>query len=297
VPRRYVEKSSSTKSLQKALEAGRLEALGWSRHKRTYSPHSWKADYAGNCTRPVHVFRDGVGLTKNPKSPRVYGPMTERPQLCELEVRCRKCDNCLAARAAHWRMRADAEYRAACRTWFGTLTLSPENHFRVLGKARLHAHSNGDDFDAFDPATQFAARHNQISKEITAYVKRVRKESGAEIRILCVTEAHKSGLPHYHMLVHESKATEHVRHKTLNDQWRLGFTNWKLAADAKSARYVCKYLTKSSMAKVRASLDYGNPPTISDHSSASRGVEILDTLSKYQLRGLTHEGSESGLSQ
>lgn len=260
--RRYVERESVNRSLSTALENSSLEVLRWSRtRKGILAPHSWKASYAGNCRSPVHVFRDGVSLTKSPKSPRVYGVSTERPQLAELEVRCRTCEPCLAARAAHWRLRAQAEYRAASRTWFGTLTLSPEQHFRVLSQARMAASRNGDDFDTFQTEAQFLARHRIISKMLTDYVKRVRFESGALLRFLCVAEAHKTGLPHYHMLVHEVTPADVVRHKTLKSQWRLGFSNWKLVETSQAAGYVCKYLSKSNLARVRASLDYGNPET------------------------------------
>lgn len=277
MPRRYVERGSVTRSIGTALERGRADALKWSRgRKGDYSPHSWKLDYSGNCRSPVFVFRDGVSLLRKENS-RIYSRMTERPQLSEIEARCRKCPECLAARAAHWRMRAETEWLAANRTWFGTLTLSPEQHFRVASEARLRMSQNGDDFDCLDQEGQFLERHRIISKMLTDYVKRVRKESKASLRFLCVAEAHKTGLPHYHMLVHEVSSTAAVRHHTLRDQWRAGFSNWKLVADKRAASYVCKYLAKSSLARVRASIDYGNPTNVLQHSGP-RPRETPSTL-------------------
>lgn len=149
-----------------------------------------------------------------------------------------------------------SETKQAPRTWFGTLTLAPEQHANVAAACRVEARRQGDDFDSFTPERQFALRHKCIGREITLYLKRLRKEAGDGIRFLCVAEAHKTGLPHYHLLVHESEATP-VTYRQLANNWRVGFSNWKLVDDPRAAGYVTKYLTKSSMARVRASLDYG----------------------------------------
>lgn len=183
----------------------------------------------------------------------------------ELDVRCRRCPNCLKARAAHWRMRAEVETRQSVRSWFGTLTLRPDAHFDVLSRSRLRLASNGFDFDALDAEDRFTERHRTLNPDLTLYMKRLRKESGALLRSICVAEAHKSGLPHYHMLVHEP-SEQPIRYKTLVGQWRLGFSSWKLVAeqDPKAAAYVCKYLAKSAISRVRASLGYGQQSLIND---------------------------------
>lgn len=268
MPRRYVERASALRSVGKALDKGKLTpAPNWRPNLRKHGttiPHSWIAELAGNCTAPVTIFRDGVYLRLDNGAHIMGGsPTAERPVMTELHVPCRQCENCLRRRAAHWRMRAETEYRAAVRTWFGTLTVAPEFHSRC--KMRLLIGSAADaipaypDFDTLPQHDQFALRHRMISKEITLYVKRLRKQSEAELRFLCVAEAHKNGLPHYHMLVHEVSPAKPIRHAVLTAQWRLGFSSWKLVHDARSAAYVCKYLAKSSMARVRASLDYGQP--------------------------------------
>lgn len=149
-----------------------------------------------------------------------------------------------------------SETRDAVRTWFGTLTLSPDQHHRVAAACRLQASRNGDDFDTFDQERQFALRHKCISREITLYLKRVRKRAGEDLRFVCVAEEHKTGLPHYHLLVHEGQATT-LTWRILSEEWRVGFSQWKLVKDTRAAGYVTKYLSKSSKARVRASLDYG----------------------------------------
>lgn len=166
-----------------------------------------------------------------------------------MAVRCRQCADCLRFRARQWRNRASIEIRAAARTWFGTFTLSAENHYMMLCRARLPDGSASGDV--------FKARHAEISKEITKYFKRVRKESGAPLKYLLVAEKHKSGLPHYHALIHEVIQDLPVRHATLSSQWRLGFTNFKLVETAQHAAYVTKYLSKDAVARVRASRLYG----------------------------------------
>lgn len=93
--------------------------------------------------------------------------------------------------------------------------------------------------------------------EITKYLKRVRKKSGAPLRYILVAEAHKSGLPHYHMLIHECDPSRQVRHKDLTAAWSWGFTRFKLVETSNTAWYVCKYLSKAQLARVRASVRYG----------------------------------------
>lgn len=251
-----VWKDSAKLSLRKAVENNCFEIATWPRGAM-FAPHSWRAKYAANCSSPVIVHKTGRRLTRKGKSVHTVTVNPEtHPLLVEYEVPCRKCENCLRRRAHHWRLRALSEIRAApLRTWFGSLTLSPEQHDRVLNACRHVANQNGDDFDTFSAESQFKARHACISREITLYAKRLRKQTGVELRFLCVAEAHKNGLPHYHMLVHEQTGT--IPHAVLKQQWRVGFSHWKLVKDPRAAGYVTKYLAKSSLARVRASLDYG----------------------------------------
>ena len=72
---------------------------------------------------------------------------------------------------------------------------------------------------------------------------------------LQVVEAHKSGLPHVHLLVHDKGDTTYRR---LTDTWPLGFAHAKLVEGTAASRYVAKYLAKSALARVRASQGYGS---------------------------------------
>lgn len=225
------------------------------------SPTVYSWDIAGRCERPV--FREQIGRAYRIDSVSlIAAPLNtiDAPSMTlELTARCRSCGPCLRQRANLWRQRATAETRVWPRTWFGTLTLRPGESFRTLAKARLYHRRREVVPELESENAQFAAHVNAIGPEIGLFLKRVRKNTGARIRYLLVAEQHKSGLPHFHMLVHQCAINELVRYDDLKSQWLLGFSQWKLT-DAKAASYVCKYLSKSLRARVRASIAYGECP-------------------------------------
>lgn len=145
------------------------------------------------------------------------------------------------------------------RTWFSTLTIRPDRRMYVLSAARAEAARQGSDFDALDDRERFRRLCKQVSIELTLFMKRVRKNSGARFKYLAVFEAHASGDPHLHLLVHERDPALPVRERVLTKAWRWGFSKHRLIErDPRAASYVCKYLTKSADARVRASLRYGS---------------------------------------
>lgn len=160
-----------------------------------------------------------------------------------------------------WAMRAKAEVQGSPRTWFGTLTLRPEAHTTMLARARARMSRQGIDFDTLAFGDQFAERVKQCNVEITKYLKRVRKATPAGFRYLLVAEHHKSGLPHFHMLVHERESGS-VKHAVLSGQWLLGYEQWRLIESLNQATYLCKYLSKATVARVRASGGYGDAVAI-----------------------------------
>lgn len=224
---------------------------------------------SGRCSQPVTIDMEGrpdqimSGLGREPSS-KVF---------CTMEVRCRKCPNCLRERASSWARRALNETALAQRTWFGTLTLSPHAHFLAMGRAERKLRNGGEVFEDLTAEEQFRYRHAEISKEITLWLKRVRKESEADLRYCLTVEAHKSGLPHYHLLLHENLSSRPVLHRTLGSQWRLGYSSFKLA-DRRSAFYVTKYLSKDARARVRASQRYGDADYVTAlHSKEGKGLD------------------------
>lgn len=244
------------------------------------------ADFAGDCLRPVFIPLTGMNDSRIAQSIAIGEALKDEPPFVDyhpiigfhyvenlravegvevnvnnpplhvdIAVRCRKCETCLKARAAMWRIRALTETKRAVRTWFGTLTFSPHERFLMMSSARLRLAAGSTDYDKLTDNEQFLELHRTIGPELTKWMKRVRKNSGSTLRFLLVAEAHKDGFPHYHCLVHEYAGV--VRHKVLSTTWRHGFTQWKLVEDDRQAAYVCKYLSKSSLARVRASKDYG----------------------------------------
>jgi len=178
----------------------------------------------------------------------------------EITTRCRKCAKCMQARSNEWRFRAREELRRAGRSWFGTLTLSPLAHYRVLSAARAQAAAKAVPWNTLSDEERFKRVCATSLKEVNKYQKRVRKEAGVPLRFLVVTERHKSGLPHFHMLVHEVELKP-VTHRILSSQWTLGFEKWRLVPldDLNSARYICKYISKEATSRIRASVGYGKP--------------------------------------
>lgn len=217
----------------------------------------------GGHTGPLTVEWKLAGDCRDPVYLQVHGRPTEaafsrHSMFVDLYLRCRKCDQCLRVRSRLWRARAVEEISDAQRTWFGTLTLDMERQMYALNRARSNYRKReGSELDAAAFKDQLLERHRVISPWLTLWLKRVRKESGARLRYLLVMEPHKSGAPHYHCLVHECEADAPVRHRTLTGQWPNGFTKFNLVEGTQHAGYVCKYLSKNAVARVRASKRYG----------------------------------------
>lgn len=232
---------------------------------------------AEDCEFPVH--REFHGRPYSSERDTTVSPATGSTFRTELFLRCRKCNTCLMARRRMWAARAIREVGAAYRTWSSTLTLAPQRHYQMYSLAAKRLRLNGVDIDALDPTAQFEHRHKEISKEITRYVKRVRKSSGS-LRLLLVAEAHKSGLPHYHMLWHE-KDLLGTREKILSSKWTWGFSRHRLIEDKSEAAYLCKYLSKELGARVRASKFYGT--NVLEHSALEHMRVEANDLRSAQL--------------
>ena len=138
-------------------------------------------------------------------------------------VRCRKCPECLAHRTRVWTARAVAETVGSVRTWFGTLTLHPDR----ATQARMSADRALTDAisDRSDP-NYFNKMVDSVNPELTKFLKRVRKNSDARLRYMLVAEPHKSGMPHWHILIHEQSGV--VTKRELEAAWRYGFSHWRL---------------------------------------------------------------------
>lgn len=226
------------------------------------APFRGHCDFAGSgnnrCEAPV--LRDIRSVVK---LPAVYydGPdaVDLRRMFIDFEVRCRKCPSCLKARGILWRIRAQEEVALSHRTWFCTFTLSPESHSAMLNRVLLSGlRRGGARLEQLPPEELFALRHKEISREFTKYFKRLRKR-GYKFRYLLVVEAHKSGLPHYHALMHDNSVSKPLTYRAIGSEWKLGFYKHKLLpeGDISAVNYCTKYLMKSASSRVRASVGYG----------------------------------------
>lgn len=248
----------------------RLAAAALGKGAKINGPGSIRWDVSAKCLTPRYVevhgrsarstTRDGVTMPGEFMEHGIarMGHVTswaDPPCTLEILTKCRRCAVCLRARSLEWTYRAKNELRAAARTWFGTMTLTPREHF--LASCRWQTSKVGRTWAELSPVEQLQAEHEVIGKEITRWLKRVRKESSARLRYMCVVEAHKSGLPHYHILVHEMSPLETVGERTLRRQWKLGHSKFKLVEGPAVAGYVAKYLSKAAEARVRASVRYG----------------------------------------
>lgn len=200
-----------------------------------------------------------------------------------LKGRCRKCTACLRHRGRLWTARAMDETGFSIRTWMGTLTLHPDRQTWARYTAIADLRRRGHDDPSSDAVFQRSV--HVIGQEITRFLKRVRKKS--RFRYLLVTEAHKSGLPHFHMLLHEYASP--ILKRDLEKQWVYGFSHWRLVDNdnARQCGYVCKYLTKSALTRVRASADYGTGSialTTERLTSATRDIQ-MPTLAQLESHG------------
>lgn len=305
-----------TSAVRLAYKATQLTDRNGRPQGRRVGAARYELDCAGTCQSPVTIEHHARPCTDRVSSPIIRAVRRAYPQArvrrkrrrsvvidtkagtlypinVVLHAPCRACAACLGRRKRMWMQRAQTEYDSAVRTWFGTLTISPDKQFAALAQARAIIARERDfvgpdapgpaSFDALSEREQFALHAAQYSDEITRYVKRLRKESGAAIRYLIVCEAHKTGWPHFHALVHECRLGQPITKRTLEGQWKLGFASWKLV-DRDGASYVCKYLNKDARSRMRASLEYGNPPS----ASGMEEHEKLQPLSASGTEGVSY---------
>lgn len=202
----------------------------------------------------------------------VVGPDTAIPMEVEVITPCRQCEPCLRTRARLWRMRASAECELWPRTWFGTITLRPDAHYRFLAEVRTREGAQGVDYDALGEAERLRIIDAAIWRELSLMLKRIRASYAGRMRHLLVCELHKSGLPHYHALIHQC-SEEPLLYRHLDGQWPHGFTQYRLVRGLAGANYVSKYLSKSAAARVRASQAYGTPEGVANEMQRDIGLD------------------------
>lgn len=220
-------------------------------------------DMAGDCERPQRVELWGEPLLPPGYGGYLVAKGSDKPTGLTLGVRCRLCRKCLLYRRRVWTNRSKTEWLDAsvrgARTWLGTLTWSLDQHHLHLARVRQRMAGRHIDYDALSPRERFARICDHHGADVTRWLKRVRKRSGCSYRYLVVAEAHKSGWPHYHVLVHEYGPDSAITERELRLTWQEyhGWAKFNLVLTSEGATYAAKYLSKSALARVRASRRYG----------------------------------------
>lgn len=170
----------------------------------------WFVNAAMRCTAPVRfhwIARDS------------FGSAAKKPLVLEILFRCRSCKECERSNSRQWAARCGLEYERAARTWFGTLTLSPEQHALVdqwVADANLWPERSRLSDEQYEKAL-FRARASIVGDQMNSWlaivrdVAYLRQHKRELIRYLLVAERHASrdtavimrNRPHYHIVLHE----------------------------------------------------------------------------------------------
>lgn len=263
--------------VQVVTDLGRAQSLvARHLHDRTTvrrGTYTWEVDVAGGCQCPVAVSVTGVGSRLLPRDRHPNGAV--KKLWVDLWARCRKCAWCLRRRARDWAERIVREFRPSQRSWLLTVTLRPDAHYLMGVRGG---------------AQDFLGCHRAIRRELTLYIKRLRK-AGVRMRYMLVGEPHpgggeNAGKPHYHAVVHEIGFPPGAvfRQRTqwgekwrgvFHEQWPWGYVDLQLldiSVPLRAARYVAKYLAKSAQTRVRASVNYGGPRDIVNDAASAEAL-------------------------
>lgn len=290
---RYLSIETVTALFGSAMDAGcrpevREDYRGFKR--------SIKWHVAGRCQEP----RELVFWSRFHVSTKQGVPIGVR-----LMTMCRHCRWCLMHRRHHWATAAVNEVKSAPRTWFITLTCNPGAHHRMLSSIRA-AYTPTKEYPDYDslpherrfrellrlirPHRRGDAPPDSYSRALTLFLKRIRKNSGTKFRYLLVAERHQSGLPHFHMLLHETDAP--IRKRVIRAAWPLGFSKVVLCEGSRGAVYLCKYLAKDASTRVRASFKYGKDKGLLPHDTLEEHSDSVESMTP-QKTALEMDGSPS----
>lgn len=177
------------------------------------------------------------------------------------------------------------EARASHRVWKATLTFTPDEAYRYECEAILRAQKRNNDWDMVSPSDRKRYLLAAAGRRLTLALKRARV-AGMAFRYIAVPEFHKSGVVHYHLVIHEVgkpllKHCQHCRKECscmvcfgtatrqcdsrkrpccLTAAWPYGFSQFKLVPSGKldnAVHYATKYAAKDASARIRASIRYG----------------------------------------
>lgn len=209
----------------------------------------------------------------------------------DLSLRCRRCAACLQARRRLWALRAVRETAAAPQSVFVTLTYRPADRYERAVRAEVSAVTSGVSWREASQDERSEWFAEVCGADLREFWRRLRRRWATRVRYVAVCELHQDGWPHWHALVHRDDGggpltvSPSGRTGDVAKAWPLGFSKTIRVSrlDLDAPRYVAKYLGKARLARVRASLAYGNPPLW--HSEEARATTRVP--SDHQ-RGMSH---------
>lgn len=150
----------------------------------------------------------------------------------------------------------EAEIRNHPVNWFVTFTFKPDARQKLFV---------GDQADWPKIALS----------ELSSFIKRLRAAidtRGTRLRFAAVTEKHRDGYPHLHVLFH---STEALTYRMIRKgRWPHGYIDARRVDDG-AAKYLCKYVAKEAT-RVRASNRYGSiPPPSAEGSPLVHSESVL----------------------
>jgi hypothetical protein len=119
------------------------------------------------------------------------------------------------------------------------------------------------DLNKLPARERFSELLKEAGREVSLYLMRLRTgEKGkgwkpVRFRYFLVSEPHKSGDPHFHLVVHEQVVDMPITNRRIEKTWPHGLVHARLIKTAKFARYVVKYLGKGFDGRIRPSKLYG----------------------------------------
>lgn len=141
-------------------------------------------------------------------------------------VRCKKCHNCIQYNRRSLALRMYLEMSLHESSMFITLTYRPEDYH--LKTCR---------------------------RDLDNYIQRLRNNFPGLIRYTCCGEfGERRGRFHWHLMVYGLGTGQH---RSITENWSLGFSSASQASSLKSCLYVAKYMTKTSPSKTTSSRSLG----------------------------------------
>ena len=112
-------------------------------------------DISGRCQSPEVISLTGRPEAADGRRYFEWRPGVSNTLHGDIFVPCRRCEACLRARRRLWTARALTETRSAVRTWFGTLTLAPDNHMMMRARTIKRLSLAGVDWASLDETFGF----------------------------------------------------------------------------------------------------------------------------------------------